>query len=948
MSMEGAMRLMKYKRSITVGCQAKRGRLYIAPFALFLTYCLCLLNTACMQDAIPPSNEPDIPVVNYASESLTRAAVVLVGSYTDNEDVSEYGFEMAEKSFTEGAINVISNPQIGDDGQFSHIAELTPGSVYVVRTYVSNGKTRKYSKEITVKAPTTSVATLSEVSFSHGFLRASVIDDGGRTVREVGFCWSESAEQGAIKRNRAKAQLKDDNTFSLDLSQFEWDKVYHVLAYAENSIQTSDDAIGYSFSSFELAVTDDLTLDIADAAFEHYLTSHFDNNKDGMISYRELKSITDLSLSTDDVSTIDEIRFMPLLETLICTGSASGKGRLDSLDLSKNPSLRALSCDNNCISRLVLTQNPLLRQLSVNSNPLTTIDISCCPVLQLFDASCCQQLSTIYIAPSQVEIAPIQFKKEEKASFVLSPIAIIPIPDVNFRRYLVDNYDQNGDDQISVDEAASITDISVCSEYISTLSGIKFFENLTSLSCRGSMGSGAELSLGRLTELDVSQLPHLRYLDCAYNKLKTLLVSDNTNLVRLDCGANDLTSLDISNNEQLETLYCGYQHLTSLDISHNLALKLLHCPYNALNTLDVSQNTAIAFLDCGFNKLTSLDVSQNSALETLYCQGNLMTFLDISNNKKITEILCDNIPIPDAVFKAYLIENFDTDKDGSISIVEAAAITSISVTTDDIQSLEGIEFFLNLTELECEGSSNYSGSLPLLDVSKNTKLQLLYCTDNQLTHIDVSNNPELRKFSCIRNHLSELDVSHNPKLYWFWCAANQLTEIDVTNNPNLLVFSCWSNSISSLDLNNNQKIQILGCENNQLTSLDVSHLPDLDYLDCSGNQLTGLDVSLNTELATLECSNNRLSSLDLSQNTLLTGVNCSNNLLSSLDVSQNTQLTSLRCTNNTILSLDVSNNLELTRLYCQNNPSLSEIWLKTGQTIEDFSYSSSVSTIYYK
>jgi len=35
-------------------------------------------------------------------------------------------------------------------------------------------------------------------------------------------------------------------------------------------------------------------------------------------------------------------------------------------------------------------------------------------------------------------------------------------------------------------------------------------------------------------------------------------------------------------------------------------------------------------------------------------------------------------------------------------------------------------------------------------------------------------------------------------------------------------------------------------------------------------------------------------------------------------------------------------------LLCYNNPSLTELWLKTGQTITTLYYDSDITTIYYK
>ncbi|MCR5326160.1 MAG: hypothetical protein K6E37_05345 [Bacteroidales bacterium] len=68
------------------------------------------------------------------------------------------------------------------------------------------------------------------------------------------------------------------------------------------------------------------------------------------------------------------------------------------------------------------------------------------------------------------------------------------------------------------------------------------------------------------------------------------------------------------------------------------------------------------------------------------------------------EMIC--VPIPDANFKAYMIQNFDTNGNGELDFNEAEAVERINVNTDNTISLEGIEFCVNITSLQCKGSSN--------------------------------------------------------------------------------------------------------------------------------------------------------------------------------------------------------------------------------------------------
>ena len=88
---------------------------------------------------------------------------------------------------------------------------------------------------------------------------------------------------------------------------------------------------------------------------------------------------------------------------------------------------------------------------------------------------------------------------------------------------------------------------------------------------------------------------------------------------------------------------------------------------------------------------------------------------------------CSNeiIEIPDANFKAYLLENFDKNNDGNISTSEANAVKEINCSGKNIKLLDGIEKFTNLKSLNCSNNQ-----LDEVDIRYNKKLERLVCTGN--------------------------------------------------------------------------------------------------------------------------------------------------------------------------------------------------------------------------
>ena len=324
-------------------------------------------------------------------------------------------------------------------------------------------------------------------------------------------------------------------------------------------------------------------------------------------------------------------------------------------------------------------------------------------------------------------------------------------PDENFRAYVRDNFDSDGNGVLSQAELENVTQIycSYCS--ISSLKGIEYFTALEVLRCYDN----------HLTALDVSKNTALEDLFCYSNQLTALDVSKNTALRSLYCGDNQLTALDVSKNTALEDLFCYSNQLTSLDVSKNTALEQLWCDNNQLTALDVSKNTALENLSCYSNQLTALDVSKNTALWRLSCGDNQLTALDVSKNSVLKDLSCDRNQLT------------------ALDVSKNTAMRYLGCSYNQLTALD-MSKNIALDELYC-----YDNHLTELDVSKNTALKYLGCGNNQLTELDVSKNTALMDLSCGNNQLTELDVSKNTALASLSCEYNQLTELDLSKNPEL-------------------------------------------------------------------------------------------------------------------------------------------------------------------
>ena len=186
--------------------------------------------------------------------------------------------------------------------------------------------------------------------------------------------------------------------------------------------------------------------------------------------------------------------------------------------------------------------------------------------------------------------------------------------------------------------------------------------------------------------------------------------------------------------------------------------------------------------------------------------------------------------IPDNNFLDYLQETYpEVIVNDSLDTDAAMVVLNIICDSNNINNLDGIQYFTSLTTLSC--SNNQLISLPNLPGG----LTSLICGNNQIT--SLPDLPEmLSSLICANNQIASLPTLPE-ELNNLVCGNNLLFNI-----PELPSY-----------------ITNLICRNNQLTILP--ELPEgLLYLICGNNQLTILP-ELPSTLLDLTCRNNELTSL---------------------------------------------------------------------------------------
>jgi hypothetical protein len=362
---------------------------------------------------------------------------------------------------------------------------------------------------------------------------------------------------------------------------------------------------------------------------------------------------------------------------------------------------------------------------------------------------------------------------------------IVNIPDPYFKLGLVQSgIDLNNNGEIEVSEAEAATSINIGHGTLGVrdLTGVDAFINVTSIDLEGSS----------LTTIDISKLTKLQDLDVRDNSLRSLDLSHNPLLTWIDANGNRLSSIDLNHNPNLSYADFGGNRIGSIKIDSATALVWFDLSSSSISSLDLRKNThlyQVAFYD-------SPNLTQICILPSQF----FLSQRGYADPGVIWNTNCDNLPtvnIPDPNFKAALIASgVDTDHDELILVSEAEAVTSLTVSNQNIADLTGIESFTHLTYLDC--SHNTLTQLPL---SQNTDLTYLDCSLNLLTSLDLFPNDKLVKVFCHSNQLTSFKISKfkNTTLRTIVITNNRLTSLNLKTSTYLDKLWCYNNpSLSSV------------------------------------------------------------------------------------------------------------------------------------------------------
>lgn len=575
---------------------------------------------------------------------------------------------------------------------------------------------------------------------------------------------------------------------------------------------------------------------------------------------------------------------------------------------------------------------------------------------------------------------------------------VISFADANFKTYCLNHFDTNSDGEISEDEAKAVTTIDCSVANLTSLVGIEYFSNLTSI----------DVSCNKLTSLDLSHSPKLTEvlvnnnslqtlnldglaalvtLDCSTNKLSSIDVSSSSLLQELNCNGNKIGSLNLKNNKALRELQCNNNNIAALDLKNNSAIETLNCRKNELNALNINNLTVLENLDCSANNLASVNIYYNTLLEYLYCASNDISSLGLTANTKLLYLDCsDNSLTSLDVAKNTLLETLNCSNNtlGNLDISHNLALEEINCTSNT-QMVKlwvkdaGQRDAMTIKKDNATVISFNNGGINIPDANLKNYLLALFDDDEDGT-ISILESENIVNVNCSGRSISDLTgLESCANLKYLNFNNNSVTTVNLPGLYKLETIVAYGNPISTLNVNNDTSLSALYLQDvntnaisdttiiitgydqantlylafagtkfdvlkltmsTVLKTINVTENVQLLSLDVHGNSLiTSVDLSTLSALKTLNCYDCALTALDVDHNPELTGMNCANNAITSLNVDNNTLLKNLQCNNNALTTLKVTNNLELTRLVVSNN-NLSSINVRKNLKLNELNVSS--------
>lgn len=262
-----------------------------------------------------------------------------------------------------------------------------------------------------------------------------------------------------------------------------------------------------------------------------------------------------------------------------------------------------------------------------------------------------------------------------------------------------------------------------------------------------------------------------------------------------------------------------------VDVTANARYRVRISPY------DSESSSWIKLTDGDGSARLTFELTVNDRLEA---RNALVEFMSESGDRQLGYCIVrqagirtveghTTVEIPDAAFAAFLLENFDTNKDGEMSLGEMGGIEYMDCSGRGIASLEGIECCDHLLYLDCSRNS-----ISQLDLTECTELQTLIAEECSIVQIYLGNNTELTQVRLNDNPLQTLRLGNLPQLQRLVVSNTQLSSLNLAGYGALEYLSATDCRIATVNLSGCRKLKSAYLGGNLLRHIDLRSLPALE------------------------------------------------------------------------------------------------------------------------
>ena len=440
----------------------------------------------------------------------------------------------------------------------------------------------------------------------------------------------------------------------------------------------------------------------------------------------------------------------------------------------------------------------------------------------------------------------------------------ISIPDAGLRSAIESALGKQPGDAITEGDMALVGILDASYAGITQLDGLQHAVNLRALYLQGNSISDASSLAGLarmqvlllhgndITDIDLTAMTDLRFVDLSYNDLTTIDLSGQRTTVGENARDSRLFALWLNNNR-----------LTSVDVSGLTALRdrpdgASHPNYVSLR-LDRNQLTSVTgladlprqvwSLRLGHNQLTSVDLRGAEHIHYLYLNDNPISdvsqldgFMSLTDLQRLhfygTEISAIDLSGFSRLERAFLNDN----RLASVDVTGLDSIQRLWLRGNRITEITGLRD-IGDTLISLNLRTNRLSSIDLTGLSG---LRQLYLSDNQLTSVDLSPVTELGVLWLDNGSTSAgstPDPAYRNQITALAQLPRFLTDLRLTGNP----------LAAPISVSSRTGLRRLHVSGTQITGLsEVAGLTGLTELGLTSMGLNGSDLSDLSRLGALE------------------------------------------------------------------------------------------------